>query len=173
MTDDVALARQRRDARETIDTHVMLAVGASMIPSPLVDIVAITGIEVRLIGALARIYGYPVPTKLVLGKLLASLIGSLGPLYFTTKIYSTVKAIPLVGHAAVAGLLAAVNGAAVYAVGRVFQEHYESGGLFLSGDPAGIRRLFRLRYHEGKTLMPGYLRGDGRGDAAPTLPSGM
>ena len=168
MSDDAELARRRRDAREAIDTHVMLAVGASMIPSPVVDVVAITGIEVRLIGALARIYGYPVPTKLVLGKLLVSLIGSLGPLYFTTKMYSAVKAIPLVGHAAVAGLLAVVNGAAVYAVGRVFQEHYESGGRFLSGDPAGVRRLFRRRYAEGRALMPGYLRGD----APPTLPSG-
>lgn len=144
------LERRRRQAEELIETHVMLAVGASMIPSPVVDVVAVAAIEVRLIGALARVYDYPVPHKLVLGKLLVSLIGSVGPAYFTAKLYTAVKAIPIVGHATVTGVLAVTNGAAVYAVGKVFQKHYESGGVFLSGDPTGLRSYFRWHYDDGK-----------------------
>lgn len=161
MTDqdqDATLERRRRDARSVIDTHVMLAAGASMIPSPIVDVVAIAAIEVRLIGALARVYDFPVPHKLVLGKLLVSLIGSVGPAYLTTKLYAAVKVVPIVGHAALASVLAVTNGAAVYAVGKIFQKHYESGGTFLTGDPSGVRSYFKARYKEGKTSVSAALR---------------
>ena len=45
-----------------------------------------------------------------------------------------------------------VGGATTYAVGKVFIEHFESGGTFLDFDPEKMRDHFQELYEEGKQL---------------------
>ncbi|MEI6702304.1 MAG: DUF697 domain-containing protein [Deltaproteobacteria bacterium] len=143
-------------AENCIKNHVIAAMGIGLIPSAVVDVVGITAIEVRMIRALARIYDFPIPNRLVAYKVLISLIGSIGPVYFSTKMHSALKGVPLVGHAVYVGLLSLTGGAAVYAVGKIFQSHYESGGTFLSKDNRYIRDYFKEKYAEGKQVVKNY-----------------
>ena len=121
-------------ADNTIKNYVILAMGTGLIPSALVDIVAITALEVKMIGDLARVYDFPVPHRLVRYKVLISLIG----------------------HAVYVGMLSITGGAAMYAVGKVFQKHYESGGTFLSSENSVLKNYFQEKYQEGKKMAPGY-----------------
>ena len=142
-------------AENCIKNHVIAAMGIGLIPSAAVDVVAIAAIEVKMIRDLAHIYSFPVPNKLVAIKILISLIGSIGPVYVSIKMHSALKGVPLVGHAVYVGLLSITGGAAVYAVGKIFQAHYESGGTFLSKDNAYIRDYFKKKYKEGKLVVMG------------------
>ena len=142
-----------------IKNHVIAAMGIGLVPSALLDVVGITAIEVKMIMDLARIYDFPVPNKLVAYKVLISLIGSIAPVYFSTRMHSALKGVPLVGHAVYVGLLSATGGAAVYAVGKIFQKHYQSGGTFLSKDNSYIREYFKEKYAEGKQAVKGYAAG--------------
>lgn len=143
-------------ADNCIKNHVIAAMGIGLVPSAVVDVVGITAIEVKMIRDLARVYDFPVPTKLVAYKIMISLVGSIGPVYFSTRMHTALKGVPLVGHAVYVGLLSITGGAAVYAVGKIFQKHYQSGGTFLSKDNAYIREYFKEKYVEGKQVVKSY-----------------
>ena len=144
-------------AENCIKNHVIAAMGIGLVPSALVDVVGITGVEVKMIRDLANIYAFPVPNKLVAYKVLISLISSIGAVYFSTRMHAALKGVPLVGHAVYVGLLSLTGGAAVYAVGKIFQKHYESDGTFLSKDNKYIRDYFKEKYSEGKQVVKGYV----------------
>ncbi len=57
--------------------------------------------------------------------------------------------IPGIGHAVTVALVV-TYGASVYAVGKVFQKHFESGGTFLSLGKTRVRGYFVEKYEEGK-----------------------
>lgn len=144
---------QRLAADNLIKNYVIMAMGAGLIPSPVVDMLAVTALEVKMITDMAKTYDFPVPHKLVAIKLLVSVAGSVGSVYLATKLNTVVKAAPVVGHALHVGLLSISGGAAVYAVGKIFQAHYESGGSFLSSDNATIRHFFKDKYREGHRVV--------------------
>ena len=149
-----AIQRHRLKADNCIKSHVIAAMGVGMIPSFVIEVTGVTGIEVKMIRDLAEIYEFPVPHKLVAYKILISVIGSILPFYLAARMRSAVKGLPLFGHVVYVSFLSATNGAAVYAVGKIFQRHYESGGTFLSSNNSTIRSYFKERYEEGKQLAP-------------------
>ena len=52
------------------------------------------------------------------------------------------------------GALSIGGGVAVYTVGKIFQEHFESGGTLLSSDNRTLRKLFKAKFKEGQSLVP-------------------
>lgn len=152
--------RQRADT--CIRNHVLAAMGIGLIPSFVIEVAGVTGIEVKLIQDLARIYSFPVPGKLIAYKILISLILTVGPLYLAVRMQSAVKSVPVLGHAAYAGFMAVSNGAAVYAVGKIFQKHYESGGTFLGRGSGEIRQAFADNLSDGKKVVPTFVANHGR-----------
>lgn len=144
-------------AENCIKNHVIAAMGIGLVPSALLDVAGITAIEVKMIRDLARIYEFPTPHRLVLYKVIISLVGSIAPVYFSTRMHAALKGVPLIGHAVYVGLLSVTGGASVYAVGKVFQMHFESGGTFLSKENSLIRDYFRKKLSEGKRVVPGYM----------------
>jgi len=141
-------------ADNCIKNHVIAAMGVGLIPSFMVEVVGVTGIEVKMIRDLALVYDFPVPHKLVAYKILISLIASVAPLLIAIQVRSAVKGVPLIGHAAYISLLSVSNGAAVYAVGKVFEKHYASGGTFLAGSNTSAKKYFKDQYEDGKKIVP-------------------
>ena len=141
-------------ADSIIKSHVIMAMAAGLVPSPLVDMVAVTVIEVNMIAELAQLYRFPVPNKLVSYKVLISLAGGIGTVYLSAKFTYLIKTMPLVGHAIYLGALSLSGGISVYAVGKIFQKHFESGGTFLSSDNAVLRDYFKQKQKEGRKLVP-------------------
>jgi uncharacterized protein (DUF697 family) len=72
---------------------------------------------------------------------------------------SLLKSIPLIGS--LSGLVAvpALAAAFTYAVGKIFLQHFASGGTFLDFDPQKVREYFARQFEEGK-LVVAKLRGD-------------
>ena len=146
-------------ADNIIKKHVIGAMGAGLIPFPVVDMVGVALIEVNMITELAAAYNFPVPRTLVVYKLLISVAGAVGPIFLSIYFQNALKALPLVGHAIYLGAFSLSGGISVYAVGKLFQKHFESGGTFLSSRNSVIRKFFAEKEAEGGTVVPAMLSG--------------
>jgi uncharacterized protein (DUF697 family) len=138
-------------ARRIVKTHTWVATGVGLIPLPFVDLVGVTAVQLRMLHELTKLYG--VPFSRDLGKeLIGALLGSLVPLSLTATVGSAAKMIPIVGSF-VGGLSTPLLvGAATYAIGKVFIQHFETGGTLLDFEPAKVREHFRREFAEGQGL---------------------
>lgn len=135
-------------AYRTVKNYMISAMAVSLIPLPLVDMVAVTAIQIKTIHSIAKQYEVPFSQNLV-RSLLLSLLG--GTLTLTTTVIA--RSLPVIGQAT--GVISAmmVGGATTYAVGKIFIEHFESGGTLLDFDPEKMRAYFQALYEEGKQLV--------------------
>lgn len=119
-----------------------------LIPVPIVDLVAFTGVQLKMVSSLASLYKVDFDQEIVKSSLL-SLAGSLGSLTIGAGLFvSMMKFIPPAG--AMLGLLAVPlsSAAFTYAVGRVFLMHFESGGTLLNFDSKAMHKHFKGFYKE-------------------------
>jgi uncharacterized protein (DUF697 family) len=132
-------------AEKTVKKYVYWSIGAGLIPVPLVDLAALTGIQLKMIADLAKEYGIKFSKDS--GKaLLSSLLGGSVTAKGGPIAASAVKGVPLVGQAAGALTMPAVAGASTYAVGKVFIAHFESGGTLLDFDPDKMRAYYAQQF---------------------------
>jgi len=119
---------------------------AGLIPVPLIDIAAVTGLQLKMIAELAEHYEVPFSrdrAKSVVGSLTAAvsppilagtLFGLLGPVF---------KVVPGVGTVIGVVTTPLLNAASTLALGRIFVQHFESGGTLLDMNPAEIEEHYR------------------------------
>lgn len=157
VTETTVLEELRLKANNCIKNHVIAAMGVGLVPSFWFEAIGVTGIEVKLIRDLAKIYDFPIPGELVAYKILISVIFTIAPFYLASKMKSAVKGVPLLGHITYITFLSASSGVAVYAVGKIFQEHYESGGSFISQNNRYLKKFFKEKYAEGEKVVPTYV----------------
>jgi uncharacterized protein (DUF697 family) len=140
-------------AHEIVNYYWKWSAGAGLIPVPLLDVAAVTGVQLKMINELAKLYGIPFKKDLAkssIGSLLGAVtapvlaagsIGLLGP---------ALKVLPGVGTLLGAVATPTFNAAATYALGRVFVQHFESGGTFLDMDPEKVREHFQREFESGR-----------------------
>jgi uncharacterized protein (DUF697 family) len=136
-------------ANKTIRTHVLSAMGVGLVPIPLVDLLGITGIQINLIRKLANIYEVPY-TRDKIKNVLTPLVGGAFPVVSATTMISLFKAIPIIGQTTGALAVSITAGAVTYAVGKVFLQHFASGGTFLTFDPEKVRNYYEAMVKEGR-----------------------
>jgi hypothetical protein len=79
-----------------------------------------------------------------------ALLGSALPTGLAPAVAASLgKLIPGVGQTLASGSAALLNGAATYAVGKVFVQHFAAGGTFLTFDPEAVRDFFLTQLREG------------------------
>ena len=132
--------------------HILAAMGVGLIPIPLLDLVALMGIQLDMIKKLSA--EYDVPFKHDIGKsILGSLLGGLLPASLGGAVASMVKFLPLIGQTTSAVTMPVIAGASTYAVFKVFVQHFESGGTFLDLDPAKVKSFFSEQFNKGKKVV--------------------
>jgi len=137
-------------ASVTITRYMYWSMGAGLIPIPAIDIAALLAIQLTMVADLARLYGQQFSRDR--GKaFVGSLVGGVLPTAGAVPVASLIKMVPLVGHTAGALAMPMLAGASTYAVGRVFVQHFESGGTFLDFDPHEVRSYYAEQFEEGKS----------------------
>jgi uncharacterized protein (DUF697 family) len=133
-------------ANSIVRKHMLWAMGAGLIPVPWVDMAAIAGVQLKMLGELAD--KYSVPFQESRGKaIIGTLVGSIMPGQMAAGFLGgLVKMIPFVGFVTVP----AFAGASTYAVGKVFAQHFASGGTFLNFNPDSVRKHFQESFEHGK-----------------------
>lgn len=142
-------ASKRIEALHIIDENVIWSMGAGFIPIPVVDLVAISSLQLRMLNALCELYEVKFSDHL--GKsIIASLTGGIGSHSIASGAFgSLVKSIPLVGWIAGWFTMPIIAGATTYAIGKVFMQHFESGGTFLNFEAEEFKSCFREQYDKG------------------------
>ncbi len=130
-------------AQEIIKRYSTYAAGAGLIPIPVADMAAIAGIELKMLADLAKVYEVPFEKDRV-RTILAAVIGG----YAAANLGygaggSLLKSIPLIGSAMGVLAVPAFGAGLTYAVGKVFTQHFASGGTFLDFDPETVREHFK------------------------------
>jgi len=123
-------------AHKIVKRYSSYAAAAGLIPMPFVDVVAISGLQVKMIQELADHHEI-VFNEQIAKSLVASLTVSGGA---TSLAYgagrSMIKAIPVIGTiGAIATMPAAAYGA-TYALGEIFAKHFAAGGTLFNMKPA-------------------------------------
>ncbi len=132
-------------ARLVIQNHAAYAAGAGLVPIPVLDFAAVTAVQVDMVRALARIY--EVRFDDALGK---ALVGSVLGASATRVGASMVKALPVVGT--LAGLAASVGlgATSTWALGQLFQAHFEEQGTLEDFDPEAARPVYEDLMERGR-----------------------
>jgi uncharacterized protein (DUF697 family) len=140
-------------AEALVRKNVYIAAGVSIVPVPLFDMVALSGLQMNMLYRLSKKYEIPF-SKDVVKSLIASLIGGVAPATVARQFaYSFMKTIPLIG-ATLGGLaLPILAGASTYALGKIFIQHFESGGTFLTFDPKAVKEHFARLHEEGRAVV--------------------
>lgn len=140
----------KEELERVLSHHIWAAMGTSLVPVPIFDLVAITGIQINLLRALTKLYGLPF-TMDAAKKFIASLTASVFPVAVAPRIaLSLIKAIPLVGQTIGVVTMPILSGAATYALGKVFIQHFASGGTFLTFDPDKVKAYYAQMFAEGQ-----------------------
>jgi len=132
--------------------HILASMGVGLVPFPLVDMVALFGIQLDMVKKLSA--EYDVPFKQECGRsVIASLLGGFIPAALGSAAASIIKFIPIIGQAAGAVTMPVVAGASTYAIHKVFVQHFESGGTFLDLDPVKVKAYFSEQFAKGKKVV--------------------
>lgn len=146
------MSEEQPKALKTVKNYMWWSMGAGLIPVPFVDWAAVSGVQLKMVAEISKIYGVPFQEsrgKAVIGSLVgfvlphATAFGLIGGL---------LKAIPVVGALAGAPAMALFCGAYAWALGNVFIQHFESGGTFLNFNPEEVREYFKAQFEEGRKM---------------------
>ncbi len=146
----VPLTDEQRDeqASQLVDRYSLWSGGAGLIPIPIVDIAAVGGVQIQMLRKLSEIYGVPFTDNT--GKsVIASLAGSILPASAANTAAMTfgslIKGIPLIGTAVGVATMPALSAGATYIIGKVFIQHFASGGTLLDFNPPDYREFIKAQ----------------------------
>lgn len=143
---------EQRDAKvkKLIKRYAAVSGGLGFIPVPVLDVASISSAQYAMIRDIAEIYGYESTkerTRVIVSSILG---GSLPTVLAAAGGGSLVKSIPFVGTIAGAVLVPALASAVTIALGRVFSQHFETGGTLLDIDADKLRAHFKAELEAAK-----------------------
>ena len=136
---------------KTVRNHVIASMGVGLIPIPIVDLAGITGVQLNMLKKLADAYDIPFSQEMV-KNILGSLVGGSIPVIFARTFASLVTGIPIIGQTTGVLAMPILAGATTYAVGKVFVQHFASGGTFLTFNPEKVRDYYTEMLKEGQDV---------------------
>jgi uncharacterized protein (DUF697 family) len=132
--------------------HVYGTMGMGLIPIPILDFVGITSVQLNLVRVLAKKYDVRF-FKDSARNIISSLVGGVIPVVTAPSIaYSIAKFIPVIGTTVGVVTMPLIAGAATYALGKVFIQHFASGGTFLTFDPEKVKAYYAEMLKEGEKV---------------------
>jgi len=139
-------------AHACFKNYTMGAAAVGFVPAPLIDMAALSAIQLKMVHSVANIYGVPF-SKNIVKSIIGSIVGSSVAVTLAMPVASLIKLVPIIGQSSGMISTAAIGAASTYAIGKIFAEHFESGGNFLDFDEEKARAHFKELYEEGKAFV--------------------
>ncbi|HHJ07169.1 MAG TPA: DUF697 domain-containing protein [Anaerolineae bacterium] len=154
---------KQQEAEKIINTHILWSVGGGLLPLPLVDIAAVTAVQIDMLKQLANLY--EVDFSLSSGKaLVAGLAGSVAAKFGS----SFIKGVPGIGWLIGGISMPALSGTTTYAIGQVVLNHLEAGGDLLDFNTDNVKDAYNAALEKGKEVVAELKeKGQASGDDAP------
>lgn len=139
---------REKHADTIIKNHIIWSMGAGLIPVPIVDFFAVSGIQLDMIRQLCKLYDQDF--KETEGKAIISSLTGSGLARMGAK--AMIKFIPGIGSVVGGMTMAILSGASSFALGEVFKKHFETGGTFLDFDPKRLKKMYNEKFEKGKKV---------------------
>lgn len=145
-------------ANRIVKNYMLGSLAVGIVPIPIVDLAALSAIQLKMLHSLARVYDIEFSEHM--GKsLLSALLGGSVPLSFSRNLGGLVRFIPAYGQATAMLGVSLFGGASTYGVGKVFIQHFESGGTFLTFDPEKVKSYYSKQFKRGEEEVLGTFAG--------------
>ena len=140
--------QREKHADTVIRNHIMFSMGFGLIPIPIVDIFAVSAMQLDMIRQLCKVYDKDFSESQ--GKAIVSSLTSatLARLAGT----SLAKMIPIVGSIIGGVTNSMMAGASTFALGEVFKIHFETGGTILDFDTKRLKKMYSEKFEKGKKV---------------------
>ncbi len=161
-------APEQRDqaASKLVDRFALWSGVAGLVPVPVIDVLAVGGLQLQMLRRLSQIYGVEFSENR--GKaLIAALAGCMIPATSGMGAASALKAIPVVNILAAGFVMPVLSAGATYAIGKAFVQHFESGGTLLDFNPPDYREFVKAQ----KEMWESRTRGRGSSTSSTTATS--
>jgi uncharacterized protein (DUF697 family) len=142
----IAAAPESREevASKLVDRFAIWSGVAGLVPIPVVDLLAVGGLQVQMLRRLSQIY--EVEFSANRGKaVIAALAGTMIPATSGMGAASALKAVPILGMLASGFVMPALSAGASFAIGKAFIQHFESGGTLLDFNPPDYREFVKAQ----------------------------
>ncbi|MEM6321848.1 MAG: DUF697 domain-containing protein [Bacteroidota bacterium] len=139
-------------AQSIIKRHVFFSTGAGFIPVPVLDIVAVSAIQIDMLRQLCKLYGQDFKDskgKAFVGTLTGTTLSRVA----AHSVGSVFKVIPFVGSIVGGVTTSAFAGAATYAIGQVVTQHFASGGSFDNFKVDDLKDFYKEQMEKGKEVV--------------------
>jgi uncharacterized protein (DUF697 family) len=134
-------------ADKIIYRHIGYSMIAGAIPLPVLDVIAVTAIQVDMMKQLAELHGADFDKDR--GK---SVVSALAGATFARMGASALKVIPGVGTVMGAAFQAVFAGASTYALGQLFDSHFSSQSSIFDVDMETLKRKYDEYVEKGKKI---------------------
>jgi len=156
--DSLVIDYRRKLADATIMNASQWATAAGFITLPGIDTLTISGVQLKMVYDLCKIYKVPFKKEAVLAVAGAALGGSLT----TTASFSVasfgLSKIPYIGSILSIATQPAISFASTYAVGMIFIKHFESNSTLIDFDLDSTKAVFDDQFEKAKALYKGQLK---------------
>jgi uncharacterized protein (DUF697 family) len=134
-------------AERIINEHVLWSIGAGLVPLPILDIVAVSAVQLDMLRQLAKLYGIAFTEsegKAWVSALAGNVVARIGA--------NALKLIPGIGTLLGGVSMSILAGGSTYAVGQVAVGHFEHGGSFSDLDMNAAKRVYDEELQRGKEV---------------------
>ncbi len=143
---------QHTIAQNVVKTHIVAGMALGLLPFPLLDMVASSGVQANLLRNLCKHYEVDFDEQVSKCILSAMVRGAL-PVLAVLSLSSFTKLIPGIGTIGGGISMTVLVGATVYATGQVFIRHFEVGGTLQDFNNKHWRAFFQQQFEEGKAFI--------------------
>jgi uncharacterized protein (DUF697 family) len=136
-----------RETDSIINEHILWSIGAGLMPVPILDIAAVSVVQLDMLKQLATHYGVRYSEsegKVWLSALTGTMVAKLAA--------NAIKLIPGIGSVIGGASMAILSGASTYALGQVAVNHFEGKGTLSSIDLNAAKRAFEEELEKGKEI---------------------
>lgn len=138
-------------AAKIVKRNMLWSMGAGLIPMPIVDVGVMSAVQLKMLAALSRLYQVPF-CKNAGKSAIATLLGFVTANSLRGSVVTSfLKALPGVGFLGSVSM-PIYSGAVTYAIGKLFVQHFESGGTFLTFKPYKVKEHFEKLCEEGQAI---------------------
>ena len=129
-------------ASKLVDRFAIWSGVAGLVPIPIIDAVAVGGLQLQMLRRISQIYGVAFSENS--GKaLIASTAGSMIPATSGIGAASVLKAVPIFGTIVSSFVMPVLSAGATYAIGKAFIQHFATGGTLLDFNPPDYREFVK------------------------------
>jgi len=145
-----------------LNEYTVASMTIGLIPVPLADFAALSGLQFKMIHSFSRLYDQNFSENHS-RTFITSLLGGALP-YTFLRMASLVKLVPGVGTVVGTTSMVTIGGASTYALGKVLTEHFESGKSLEELSPKAVKVTFSKEMKAGHEFISKLQKNNGHHD---------